>query len=155
MAQKDLKSWSKETRTWRQTISYAPELWAYKSSKKHIESNKMTMEAVRKFDLGDKYTQWKLGDKHSMVVRFVYHDRRELAGESDKIVLELTEKATETGPKEGEIDDEAEILPGVTTVIEPEKEEEEEPVEIEPVVTEPVVTEPTVVPEPAGTTWPI
>jgi len=40
------------------------------------EDKLMTMEAVRDFDSGKDYTQWKLGDKHSMFVRFVYHNRR-------------------------------------------------------------------------------
>lgn len=78
----------------------------------------MTMEAVRDFDSGKDYTQWKLGDKHSMFVRFVYHDRRELAGESDKIILDLSEKVDPV--TEEVVDQEVDILPGITTVIETE-----------------------------------
>lgn len=104
----------------------------------------MTMEAIRNFDAGEKYNQWKLGDKHSMFVRFVYHSRKELAGESDKIVLDLTEKVdAEIKKGEGEVDNESEVLPGETTVVETEKEKEE--------LVLPIKT----TPDASGTTWPI
>jgi len=82
----------------------------------------MTMEAIRDFEPGQNYNPWKLGDKHSMFVRFVYHDRRELAGESAEIVLDLSEKV-EIEPEETSeefVDSEINVLPGVTTVVEPE-----------------------------------
>lgn len=70
----------------------------------------MTLQAVRDFDVGDKYNRWKLGDKHNMFVRFVYHDRRQLAGQSDKITLDFTDLSTPS------IDDELSVLPGMTSV---------------------------------------
>lgn len=73
----------------------------------------MTMEAVRDFDVSESFSEWKMGDKHSMFVRFVHHDRRDLAGQSNKIVLDLTEPPA---PSEPVVDDENKILPGMTTV---------------------------------------
>lgn len=59
-------------------MKWAPKLWREEVSSK--EAKEMTMSAVRDFDSGKEYAKWKMGDKHSMVVRFVHHDRMELAG---------------------------------------------------------------------------
>lgn len=82
------------------------------------EKRAMRMEAVRAFDAGENYNVWKAGDKHSMFVRFVHHYRKELAGQSDKITLDLTDRAVES------VDRETDILPGLTLVVEAEPEPE-------------------------------
>lgn len=65
-----------------------------------------------------------MGEKHSMFVRFVHHSRKVLAGQSDLITLDLTEKATV--PTDDQLDSETDVFPGLTTI-----EEKEEVVEIE------------------------
>lgn len=66
---------------------------------------------MREFDAGSDYNVWKTGDKHSMVVRFVHHTRSELAGQSDKITLDLTDNDIES------MDRETDVLPGLTIVV--------------------------------------
>lgn len=45
-----------------------------------------------------------------MYLRFVYHDRRQLAGQSDPITLSLTDLGNVS------LDDELNVLPGMTVV---------------------------------------
>lgn len=70
----------------------------------------MTMQAVRDFDSGKKYNEWKIDDKHNMFVRFVYHNRSQLAGQSDQITLNFSDMSSPS------IDDELSVLPGLTTI---------------------------------------
>lgn len=70
----------------------------------------MTMEAIRDFDSGSDYKKWKMGEKHTMFVRFVHHSRKVLAGQSDLITLDLSEKVSQaTGDQ---MDSETDVFPG-------------------------------------------
>ena len=66
-----------------------PDLWSHKTTSRH--ENQVSIETVRDFDAGIKYAKWKVGEQKEMFVRFVYHDRMELAGQSEKIMVDLSD----------------------------------------------------------------
>jgi len=70
-------------------VKNTPDLWRKKTT---LRNDKIvSIETVRDFDSGIKYAKWKVGEQKEMFVRFVYHDRMELAGQSEKIMVDLSD----------------------------------------------------------------
>ena len=70
-------------------MQWTPDLWRHQNTSRH--EKQVSIEAVRDFDAGTKYAKWKVGQQKEMFVRFVYHDRMELAGQSEKIMVDLSD----------------------------------------------------------------
>lgn len=63
---------------WTKSVEWTPDLWRLKAAERG--ERKVSMEVEREFDAGMRYAKWKVGERKEMFVRFVHHDRRELAG---------------------------------------------------------------------------